>query len=176
MFKKLSLVLTLFVLSHFCSAQSLTVTGVIKDTTSNKLVQNAVVAMLSPLDSTLIKFTRTNEAGVYTLPGLADGKYIFMVMHPTFADYVEDIEVSSSRQQLPMVAVTPKSKLLEAVILKSGNPIRIKGDTTIYTADSFKVSANANVEELLKKMPGIQVDSHGRDRRKSVGRWRRVFW
>ena len=37
----------------------------------------------------------------------------------------------------------------------------MKGDTTIYTADSFKVSANANVEELLKKLPGIQVDKSG---------------
>jgi outer membrane receptor for Fe3+-dicitrate len=36
--------------------------------------------------------------------------------------------------------------------------MKIKGDTTVYTADSFKVSANANVEELLRKLPGIQVD------------------
>ena len=48
------------------------------------------------------------------------------------------------------------------MIVKTGNPIRIKGDTTIYTADSFKVSANANVEELLKKLPGIQVDKNGK--------------
>ena len=161
MFKKISLVLVLFILTLFCKAQSVTVTGTIKDTTSNKFVQNAVVAILSPKDSTLLRYARTNELGSYTLPGLESGPYIFMVMHPSFADYVEDLEVSASRATLPMVAVTPKSKLLEAVILKSGNPIRIKGDTTIYTADSFKVSANANVEELLKKMPGIQVDKNG---------------
>ena len=46
--------------------------------------------------------------------------------------------------------------------MKSGSPLKIKGDTTIYTADSFKVSANANVEELLKKLPGIQVDKDGK--------------
>jgi hypothetical protein len=50
---------------------------------------------------------------------------------------------------------------LQQVIIKTGSAIRIKGDTTIYTADSFSVSANANVEELLKKLPGIQVDKNG---------------
>ncbi|MHA0111870.1 hypothetical protein ACXYUI_33080, partial [Klebsiella pneumoniae] len=39
--------------------------------------------------------------------------------------------------------------------------IRMKGDTTEYKADSFKVSANADVQELLKKMPGITVNSKG---------------
>ena len=50
---------------------------------------------------------------------------------------------------------------MEALIIKTGGSIRIKGDTTIYTADSFNVSANANVEELLKKLPGIQIDKNG---------------
>ncbi|HSN61839.1 MAG TPA: outer membrane beta-barrel family protein [Ferruginibacter sp.] len=141
--------------------QSPEFTGIIKDTTANKLVKNAVVAMLSQKDSTLVGFTRTKDDRTYALPKLAAGKYIFMVMHPSFADYVEDIDITTGNEKMPLVSVTPKSKLLEAVIIKSGNPIRIKGDTTIYTADSFKVSANANVEELLKKMPGIQVDKNG---------------
>ncbi|RYG33611.1 MAG: hypothetical protein EOO01_33030, partial [Chitinophagaceae bacterium] len=44
----------------------------------------------------------------------------------------------------------------------SGSPIRIKGDTTVYTADSFKVREGANVEELLRRLPGIQVDKDGK--------------
>ena len=62
---------------------------------------------------------------------------------------------------LGKVFMIPKSKLLAEVILKSGAPIRIKGDTTVYTADSFKVRAGANVEELLRRLPGIQVDKNG---------------
>ena len=161
MFKKIALVLTAFFITHFSFSQTSAVSGIIQDTTINKMVKNAVVAMLSQKDSSLLHFTRTMEDGSFQLAGVVPGKYIFMVMHPSFADYVEDMEVITGNEKLPVVAVTPKSKLLEAVILKSGNPIRIKGDTTIYTADSFKVSANANVEELLKKMPGIQVDKNG---------------
>lgn len=158
--KKLRLLLTLVLLSHLGFSQS-TISGIIKDTTSNKFVKNAVVALISQPDSILIKFTRTNDDGYYMLKNLPSGKHTLLVTHPAFADYVEDLEVKSGSENFPLVAVTPKSKLLEAVIIKSGSPIRIKGDTTIYTADSFKVSANANVEELLKRMPGIQVDKNG---------------
>jgi hypothetical protein len=161
MFKKLLLFLGLSAISFFSFSQSTDVSGIIKDTTSGILVKNAVVAVLSQPDSVLVRFSRTNASGAYSLPAVPAGKYIFMVMHPSFADYVEDIEVTGNSSAMPTVAVTPKSKLLEAVILKSGGSMRIKGDTTVYTADSFKVSANANVEELLKKMPGIQVDKNG---------------
>jgi len=59
-------------------------------------------------------------------------------------------------------SLIPKATLLQEIIVKTGSPLRIKGDTTIYTADSFKVSANAKVEELLKKLPGITVDKDGK--------------
>src|SRR6202008_1390228 len=60
---------------------------------------------------------------------------------------------------LPMVS---KTHLLKEVVLKQQiAAIKIKGDTTEYMADSFKVKENATVEELLKKLPGIQVDKNG---------------
>ena len=152
----------LFFAVLFCSsglfAQSV-ITGTIRDTTSNISVKNAVVVLLTPKDSILRSFARVKEDGTFSLNAPA-GKYILSVTHPVFADFVDDIEITKS-EKLAMISLTPKSKLLETVIVKSGSPIRLKGDTTIYTADSFKVSANANVEELLKKMPGIQVDKNG---------------
>lgn len=160
--KYLLLLLAVIFSQYSFSQNAGNLTGIIKDTTENKLVENAVVAIVSQGDSMLLHFTRTAKDGTYSLPGPGAGKYIFMVMHPSFADYVDDITLQDANKKMPLVSLTPKSKLLEAIILKTGTPIRIKGDTTIYTADSFKVSANANVEELLKKMPGIQVDKDGK--------------
>jgi hypothetical protein len=144
------------------SAQNMQVSGFVKDTATKANVKNAVVALLTPTDSVLRVFTRVKDDGSYLLKNVMPGKYILSVSHPNFGDFVDDIEIKSVNEKLAMISLTPKSKLLEAVIVKSGNPIRLKGDTTIYTADSFKVSANANVEELLKKMPGIQVDKNGK--------------
>lgn len=159
--KSIALIVCFVLFSLFSNAQRSDLSGVIKDTTSGSFVKNAAVLVMTQSDSTLVQFTRTASDGSYKLSNIPAGKYVFMVMHPSFADYVEDIDVKDQPISMPTVSVTPKSKLLEAVIVKAGGAMRIKGDTTVYTADSFKVSANANVEELLRKLPGIQVDKNG---------------
>ena len=160
MLKRLSLFLPILFFSQLLFSQTQEISGKIEDTTSHNKVRNAVVMVLSPGDSIIKNFKRTDAQGNFSL-SVERGNYILMVTHPLFADYVDNIEVNGSTKDVGAIALTPKSKLLEAIIIKSGSPIRIKGDTTVYTADSFKVSANANVEELLKKLPGIQVDKNG---------------
>ncbi|HLF47041.1 MAG TPA: outer membrane beta-barrel protein, partial [Chitinophagaceae bacterium] len=106
--------------------------------------------------------TRADKAGLFTLSRLNAGNYILMVTHPYFGDFIDSIDLKqNSSIDLGNLYLTPKSKLLAEVILKSGSPIRIKGDTTVYTADSFKVRPGANVEELLRRLPGIQVGRNG---------------
>ncbi len=142
------------------SAQN--INGLISDTTNKKNISNAVVAILNPIDSSLYKFIRSDNEGKFILKNIPSGKYIIMITHPLYADLLDDISVAKEGLDLKNISIIPKSKLLQEIILKSGSPMRIKGDTTIFTADSFKVSANANVEELLKKLPGIQVDKDGK--------------
>lgn len=146
----------------FADAQATKISGTVIESSDGKAVKNAVVALLSTKDTTFIDFSRTTADGDFSLKNVEAGNYIFMVMHPVFADYVEEISITGQNLKLSPIKMIAKSKLLEEVIIKSGAPMRIKGDTTFYTADSFNVSANANVEELLKKLPGIQVDKDGK--------------
>ena len=153
---------TLIWLVGFSSfAQKVKLSGSVSDPGESKPVQNAVIALLTPKDSILYKFTRTDAQGKYSLPDIVPGEYILMTTHPRFGDVLDNITIDKDLS-LPALALVSKVKLLQEVIIKSGSPIKIKGDTTVYTADSFKVSANANVEELLKKLPGIQVDKDGK--------------
>jgi hypothetical protein len=155
------LLLFLFLLCSLLShGQSGTLSGKVMDTVEHKILTNAVVSLIHPGDSVLVRFTRADANGNFKIEA-GTGKYILMITHPYFADYVDNIELTGD-QKLAPVYLTSKSKLLQEVIIKSGSPIRIKGDTTEYTADSFKVRANANVEDLLKKLPGIQVDKDGK--------------
>ncbi len=142
-------------------AQQVSVKGAVTDTTDKKKVAFAVIALLTPKDSVLSYFTRSDESGNFLLKNVDTGRYILQITQSLFADYVDDIIVGNADLSLADISVTPKSKLLREVIVKSGSPIKIKGDTIVYTADSFRVGANANVEELLKKLPGIQVDKNG---------------
>jgi hypothetical protein len=160
--KKISTLLAaIFFLSLSSIAQLSNVSGSVKESDESKPVKNAVIALLTPKDSILYKYTRTDGQGKFMIQNVKPGNYILMTTHPYFADVLDDIVIKND-VELPVLSLTSKSKLLQEVIVKSGSPLRIKGDTTVYTADSFKVSANANVEELLKKLPGIQVDKDGK--------------
>lgn len=143
--------------------QNGSVKGLVTDTLNKQNLTNAVVAVLRAKDSVLVKFTRTNKEGSFNLPNISAGKYIVMVTYPSYADYVDLISVTEgSVTDLGKVPVITKATLLQEVIVKQTiGSIRMKGDTTEYKADSFKVSANADVQELLRKMPGIQVNSKG---------------
>jgi hypothetical protein len=143
-------------------SQTASIKGTVTDTVERKNLFSTVVSVLRKPDSVLIKFTRADKNGGFLLKGLDTGRFILMATHPYFGDYFDQVEVKeNSTLDLGNIYLTPKSKLLAEVIVKTGTPIRIKGDTVVYTADSFKVRPGANVEELLRRLPGIQVDRNG---------------
>ncbi len=157
-----ALLIAAFLFSAKTQAQIISVSGSVADTSEKKGIKNAVVALLSTKDSVLYKFTRTDANGKYSFKNVKVGEYVVMTTHPYFADVIFSHDIKDADTKIPDISLTSKSKLLAEVIVKSGSPIRIKGDTTVYTADSFKVRPGANVEELLKKLPGITVDKDGK--------------
>ena len=144
-------------------AQYPTIKGTVNDTLNKQNLSNAVVSILRPKDSVLVKFVRTDANGNFELKKVIAGNYILMVSYPNYAEFTDQINFDGiSEKSLGIVPLITRAKLLEEVIVKQRiSAIRVKGDTTEYRADSFHVSANADVQELLKKMPGIQVNSKG---------------
>src|SRR5450432_2173948 len=145
-------------------SQNAVIKGAVTDTSSRENLPNAVISILRAKDSVLYTFTRSNAQGRFSLAHLAAGKFILLVTYPRYADYVEQLTLTdSSSITFGKIALILKAKLLEEVVIRQKiSAIKIKGDTTEFTADSFHVQANATVEELLKKLPGIQVDKNGK--------------
>ncbi|MGQ0739417.1 MAG: outer membrane beta-barrel protein [Bacteroidota bacterium] len=159
--RKPAVITLLMLFSYVVSyAQKSPVKGIITDSTEKKSLHLASVALLRKSDSTLVSFTRTDKDGKFVLPKTDTGRYVILVTYPRFADYMDDLEVKGETD-MGIVNMTPASKLLDAVIVKSVGAIRIKGDTTEFVADSFKVKEGATVEDLLKKLPGFSVNSKG---------------
>lgn len=151
----------------FCCAvfsqKNASIRGQVVDTTDHRSLQNTLITLMKPGDSTLISFARADKSGNFQISQLDSGTFILMATHPYLGDLFDNIRLGAGEQkELGILHMLSKSKLLEEVIVRSGSPIRIKGDTTIYTADSFKVREGANVEELLRTLPGIQVDKDGK--------------
>ena len=115
-------------------------------------------------DSVLLKHTRTNVKGEFSLTGFLVDTFTLYVEHPDFDTKSFFIFGGKNNNEIdiPKIVLSGKSKQLKEVIVYANkNPIYFKGDTLVYIADSFKVNENAVVEDLLKKLPGIKVDENG---------------
>jgi hypothetical protein len=159
---RITVILLLLVFSIVTAhSQTASVKGSVTDTVEKKNLSNSVVSLLRQSDSVLIKFTRTNLNGEFVLSNVPAGSYVLMITYPKFADYADKIIIPAEGLNLGIIPLTPKAVLLKEVVIRTNAAIRIKGDTTEFVADSFKVKQGATVEDLLKQLPGIQVNSKG---------------
>jgi len=136
--------------------------GNIKDTVNNSPLPNAAITLINAKDSSLATYARAGADGSFELHVDTVGKFTILITFPGFADYVDKIQVKEKITDLGLLPMITKSHLLKEFVLNQHvGAIKIKGDTTEYMADSFKVKDNATVEELLKRLPGIEVNKNG---------------
>lgn len=165
---KLAIILLLSCLLFAFSSYAQTnyaIKGIVADTVAKVKLINTSISVLNAKDSTLVNFARANAAGAFSVNNLKKGKFIVLVTYPGYADYVEKFALDSvkSTHDFGNLNMILKAKLLQDVIVKSTRAaMKIKGDTTEFDAKAFNVQPNANVEDLLKQFPGIQVDKDGK--------------
>jgi hypothetical protein len=159
--KLLSGLLAFFIAASAFSQQS-SLKGVVTDTSEKKDLVNAVVTVLRSKDSVLVSFARTKADGSFAIPNLKPGNYIISVSRPKYAGYTDKVEIKENENKdLGKISIISAGRLLEEIVIKQNRAIVIKGDTIEYKADSFKVAEGANVQDLLKRMPGLEVDRNG---------------
>lgn len=159
-------IFTLIILTYLCPqlgfSQKGSIKGAVSDSSISAGTTNAVVSVLQSTDSTLVSFTRTDKNGNFSINQLNPGNYLLLITYPKYGDYVETFDLKENQNlDLNHIYLTEKAKLLEEIVIRQA-AIRIKGDTTEFTADSFYVKPNASVEDLLKELPGISVDKNGK--------------
>jgi hypothetical protein len=139
--------------------------GRVGDTENAAKMGNASIVLLRAQDSMLVKFTYADAAGAFVFNNVSPGRYVVLISYPKYGDYVDLVSLDSANMQhdFGLVKLTPKSKLLEEVIVQGRiSTVKLKGDTTEYNVKNYKVQPNAKVEDLLRQLPGIQVDREGR--------------
>lgn len=153
----------LFLSVHVFAQRSFQVEGVVADTASALQLENAIVTVLQAKDSIFVDHTRADADGGFSFNGLDSGEYILVAIYPNYADFVERFTVSEENPSLDLgpINMLLLSELLDAVVITSRNKVTIKGDTIEFDASQFAVQKNARVEDLLKQLPGFQVDMNG---------------
>lgn len=144
--------------------QTASIQGTVQDTVDYKSIAYASVMAIRASDSVLLSFTRAQAKGGFVLSHVPAGKVRLLITHPGFADYEDYLTVKEGETlQLGYINLISKANLLKEVLIKDKiEAIRIKGDTTEFLVDSFLTNRNANVEDLMRRLPGIQVDKDGK--------------
>ncbi len=146
------------------SENNITIKGEVADTLNKKGVENAVVMAVRVRDSVLVTYSRTLWNGTFEIQIPRDTFQIF-ITHPKFEDREYFIFGNENTKDLDFgrLIMPPKGEeLKEFVVFSNNEPIFFRGDTLVMVADSFKTGANANVEDLFKKLPGFDVDKSGK--------------
>jgi hypothetical protein len=112
--------------------------------------------------SNIISYSYSNEQGSYSLRTNKLGKFtlIFSTLNYETQSYIIEITPKTKEINKDIVMVEKPLELNE-VIIKSNRPINIKNDTIVFNADSFKQGNEQVVEDLLKKIPGLNIDANG---------------
>ncbi len=146
------------------SQQNGTVKGLAYDTIGHQPVGGVTVSLLDRTDSSLVSFTMTDESGVFLLKSIPNGDYRLMFSHVNYHNSNKFFSITDGKKSIDLgqVAMSDKAKVLEEVVVRNeAPPVTLINDTVQYNAGSFKVQPNANVEELLKKLPGVKVEKDG---------------
>lgn len=160
--KKILLAFFSCVLTIASVSAQYSVQGKVLDKDNEGAVEMATVRMLRAQDSAFINGSVTDFAGRYSFSRVEKGKYILEYKYLGYKTAFQNIEVKNRSLILKNTYMEEDIKSLSAVeVSGTAAQMIVKGDTVEYNASAFKLQEDAVVEDLLKRLPGFQIDSDG---------------
>lgn len=128
-------------------------------------VEYATIQLLKANDSTVVLSSATERDGNFKLTNIKQDNYILKTSYISFETQYHDIkseEFDSKQIKIPTIALVEKSILLsEAIVVGQMPQMVVKEDTIEYNPAAFNLHKNSLVEDLLKRLPGVEVDIDG---------------
>jgi len=154
-------VVGLWLVSYTATAQQFSLSGQVSDTVGSP-IPFATVSLLNPSDSTLAFFGITNNSGLFEIKNIEKGDYLMQAAFLGFNTYYRNINIPAAGNTTGTIILRSNTRMMDEVQVTAEKiPLMIKGDTIEYNSGAFKTKPDANVEDLLKKLPGVQVDRDG---------------
>ena len=155
--------LTMFLgMSLLGMAQTFTIEGTVVDSASKRNLASATISIVKAKDSSLVSFARSNEQGFFSVKSVPAGSYLISISYVGFLQqWVAFKTGKNAKIDLSNIYMQDASSLSTVTVTARRAPVVINGDSIEFNAENFKTAPNAVVEDLLKKMPGIEVDKSG---------------
>lgn len=151
----------MLVFSFTGAAQTRNVTITLQDAASGEPVSYATVSVTKAGETKAFKYALSDESGKAVIEKLPVGAYVIKAELMGYKAYSKELTIKES-VNLGTVKMEADKEVLDAASVSAvGNPIIIKKDTVEYNAASFKTTDNDMLEDLLKKLPGVEVGEDG---------------
>ena len=154
--KQIIIVLCLIISGQVFS--QITLQGVVKDSVGNPLELANVIA-INKVTNALESYGITNDKGKFKLDLETNSMYSIQVSYVGMKTYNE--EVATGESNVIKDFTLSSDNTLDEVELVYEMPVTVKGDTLVYNADSFKSGTERKLEDVLKKLPGVEIDDDG---------------
>jgi hypothetical protein len=140
-----------------------TIKGMVVDSTTNLPLQFATVALLSPKDSSVVTGGITSTTGTFEFANSRPGNYKLRINFLGYKTIKKVIKVTTAKVQSLGTFQLPSNSttLKEVTIFGQKAPVVVKTDTIEFSSVNFKTEKNDVVEEMIKKLPGVDVDKDG---------------
>ena len=138
------------------NAQKINFSGVIRDSLQQPLVGSSLVAINQETNA-LDAYTITAEDGIFALQLQAQKKYKIQISALGLQTLNE--ELTTQEKDIQQDYILRADIQLDEVVVKM--PVLIKGDTLIYDADSFKNGSERKLEDIIDKLPGVEINDNG---------------
>ncbi|KAA0993486.1 TonB-dependent receptor [Dyadobacter aurulentus] len=165
---KINILLAILILTHLTAAGQKTtvraeVSGIVLDSVSKKPLRTASVSLLTQRDSAYVSANVTEGDGKFRLKNVSAGSYRLLITFIGYRNKSALFQITGNNPvSLDTLWMTEQGTDLQEVVIKQeAPPVSMKGDTVQFNADAFKTEPNAQLEELLKKLPGVEVSRDG---------------
>ena len=161
----LMLLMILFSPMAFAQQSGVNVTGSVVEQGNDTPIEQATVRLLNVKDSAMVRGVVSARNGSFTLKNVKKGSYL---LHITFIGYdplYQPLQITGKKNPVNVGKLELSDgaiELGEAVVIGKAPEVTVRNDTVEYNADSYKVTEGSVLEDLLKKMPGVEVDSEGK--------------
>jgi len=159
--KNIIFILLILTSSLAFSQSSGTIIGKVMSQESEPL-ELVSVALLNPQDSTLVSFTTTDVKGEFKIAEDSKDSLLLQLFYTGYLSYFKTIKFRKELTDLKTIFLKEDIKQLDEIVITAVIPVQFKKDTIGYNASSFKVKHDDTIEELLNKLPGVEVDLDGK--------------
>lgn len=152
----------LFFINSFAQSKPFKISGTLISEEDKIPLESATIYLQQVNDSTLITYTISDKDGKFILENKTPYKKAnFYVSYIGYQTYFKAISLDTETIDLGNIILKSSTNTLDEIIITSVAPIIIKRDTMEFNVNSFKTKKDANVEDLLKELPGVEISEEG---------------